>query len=275
MRTSNALRIGIVLVAAVAAGKTGALDGQPAPSATQQPSATLTPFQAFRAGNELLKSGGDKQRAVQELSYAADRGILAAQWKLGRIFADGDGVKRDDYKAFQYFSRIASEHAESNPWNPQARFVASAYVSLGGYYLNGIANSPVRADTNRARELLHYAASYFGDADAQYHLARLYLEGVGDTPKDIRQGLRWLGLAAQKGQYQAQALLGSMLFNGENGVPRQAGRGLMWLTLARDAAAGKEDSWILKAYEECFAKATEDERSVAHLQLEKHLKSPR
>lgn len=274
MRTSNALRIGIVLAAALAAGKTGALDGQPAPSAAQ-PSATLTPFQAFRAGNELLKSGGDKQRAVQELSYAADRGILAAQWKLGRIFAEGDGVKRDDYKAFQYFSRIASEHAESNPWNPQARFVASAYVSLGGYYLNGIANSPVRADTNRARELLHYAASYFGDADAQYHLARLYLEGVGDTQKDIRQGLRWLGLAAQKGQYQAQALLGSMLFNGENGVPRQAGRGLMWLTLARDAAAGKEDSWILKAYEDCFAKATEDERSVAHLQLEKHLKSPR
>lgn len=275
MRTSDALRIGVVMIAALAATKTGALDGQPAPTAAQQPPATVTPFQAFRSGNELLKSGGDKQRAVQELNYAADRGHLAAQWKLGRIFADGDGVKRDDYKAFQYFSRIASEHAESNPWNPQARFVASAYVSLGGYYLKGIPNSPVRADTNRARELLHYAASYFGDADAQYHLARLYLDGVGDTPKDARQGMRWLGLAAQKGQYQAQALFGQLLFHGENGVPRQAGRGLMWLTLARDAAANKEDGWIVKAYEECFSKATEDERSVAHIHLEKHLKSPR
>lgn len=275
MRTSDALRIGVVMIAALAATRSGALDGQPAPSGAQTPSAAVTPFQAFRSGNELLKSGGDKQRAVQELSYAADRGILAAQWKLGRIFAEGDGVKRDDYKAFQYFSRIASEHAESNPWAPQARFVASAYVSLGGYYLKGIPDSPVRADANRARELLHYAASYFGDGDAQYKLARMYLEGIGNTPKDARQGMRWLGLAAQKGQYQAQALLGQMLFYGENGVPRQAGLGLMWLALARDAAEGKDQEWITKAYEQCLEKATEDERSIANIQLERYLKGPR
>ncbi len=274
MRTSNALRIGVVLIAAISATSTGALDGQPASSAPPQ-AAAVTPFQAFRSGNELLKSGGDKKRAVEELNYAAERGHLAAQWKLARIFAEGDGVKRDDIKAFHYYSRIASEHAESNPWNPQARFVASAYVSLGGYYLTGIPNSQVRADPNRARELLHYAASYFGDADAQYQLARLYLEGAGNAQKDTRQGLRWLGLAAQKGQYQAQALLGQMLFSGGEGIQRQAGRGLMWLTLARDAAAGKDDGWIVQAYEECFARATEDERSVAHIHLEKWLKSPR
>lgn len=276
MRTSSALRIGIVLVAAISATRTGALDGQTAPAGVvTQPAATVTPLQAFRSGNELLKSGSDSKRAVEELSYAADRGHLGAQWKLGRIFAEGDGVKRDEIKAFQYFSKIASEHAETSPWTPQARFVSSAYVSLGQYYLTGIPNSQVRSDIGRARELFNYAASYFGDADAQYLLARLYLDGTGDTPKDTRQGLRWLGLAAQKGQYQAQALLGQMLFDGGDGVPRQAGRGLMWLTLAREAAAGKDDGWIVKAYDECFAKATEDERSIAHIQLEKWLKSPR
>ncbi len=270
MRTSDFLRIGVVIAAAFTATATSALDGQPASGGQT----SLTPFQAFRSGNELLKSGGDRKRAMEELNYAAERGYPLAQWKLGRIYAEGDGVKRDDVKAFHYFSRIASDHAESSPYTQQARFVASAYVSLGGYYLTGIPNSQVRADPVRARELVHYAASYFGDADAQYQLARFYLEGIGG-PKDTRQGLRWLGLSAQKGQYEAQAVLGKMLFHGGDGVPRQAGRGLMWLQLARDAAAGKDDGWIVKAYEECFASATEDERSIAHIHLEKFAKSAR
>ena len=50
--------------------------------------------------------------------------------------------------------------------------------------------------------------------DAQYNLARLYLDGVG-TPRDPRQAVRWLSLAANKGQYRAQAMLGNMLFKGE------------------------------------------------------------
>ena len=43
--------------------------------------------------------------------------------------------------------------------------------------------------------------------------------------------MRWLGLAAQKGQHQARALLGQMLFDGDR-LPRQPARGLMWLMLA-------------------------------------------
>ncbi len=79
-----------------------------------------------------------------------------------------------------------------------------------------------------------YAASYFGDPDAQYYLARLYLDGNG-APHDPRTAARWFALAAQKGQYQAQAMLGAMLFSGDH-VPRQAARGLMWLTLAKENA---------------------------------------
>ena len=30
-----------------------------------------------------------------------------AQWKLGRMYADGDGITQDDLKAFEYFSGIA------------------------------------------------------------------------------------------------------------------------------------------------------------------------
>ena len=162
-----------------------------------------------------------------------------AQWKLGRMYADGDGVIQDDLRAFEYFSRIANAHAEDSPSAPQATIVANAFVALGRYYLNGIPNSKIKPDTDRAREMFSYAASYFGNADAQYDLARLYLKTPDASRDDFRYGARWLGLAAQKGQHQAQAMLGQMLFTGDR-LPRQAARGLMWLTLARDNAAPDE-----------------------------------
>lgn len=274
MRISDFSRVGVLLAVALAGpAPLLALDAkQPAAPTPAAAAAGPTPFQAFRTGTELLKSG-DMDKALAELRYAAEQGHPLAQWKLGRMYAEGDGVKRDQLRAFQYFSRVASDHAEAAPWSQQARFVANAYVSLGYYYLTGIPNSPVRADAERAYGLFSYAASYFGDADAQYQLARLYLEGRG-APKDIRQGARWLGLAAQKGQYQAQALLGRMLFRGE-GVPQQHARGLMWLTLGRDAAAGPEDGWIVQAYEDAFARATEEERSAAYGYLQDWLKTQR
>ena len=178
--------------------------------------------------------------------------IPIAQWKLGRMYADGDGVTQDDLRAFEYFSRIANAHAEDSPSAPQSAIVANAFVALGRYYLNGIPNSKIKSDPERAREMFSYAASYFGNADAQYDLARLYLKGVGTSRDDFRYGARWLGLAAQKGQHQAQAMLGQMLFNGDQ-LPRQAARGLMWLTLARDSAA-PDETWIKDSYNQAIAR---------------------
>ena len=133
------------------------------------------------------------------------------------MYAEGDGVPQDDLRAFEYFSRFANSHADDSPAIPQARFVANAFVALGHYYLEGI---PTRrcGRPERAREMFAYAASYFGDPDAQYNLARSISTATAST-RDPRQAARWLGLAANKGQYQAQALLGRMLFNGEHGVP--------------------------------------------------------
>src|SRR5579871_191309 len=52
-----------------------------------------TPFEAFRSGTQALRAGNTAQ-AVNELEYAADQGVPAAQWKLGRMYADGDGVQK-------------------------------------------------------------------------------------------------------------------------------------------------------------------------------------
>jgi len=204
--------------------------------------------------------------SLNSLQYAAEGGHPVAQWKLGRMYADGDGVIQDDLRAFEYFSRIANAHAEDSPSAPQATIVANAFVALGRYYLNGIPNSKIKADSDRAREMFSYAASYFGNADAQYDLARLYLKTPDASRDDFRYGARWLGLAAQKGQHQAQALLGQMLFTGDR-LPRQAARGLMWLTLARDNAA-PEESWIRESYNRAFTKASDEDRAMALQMLE-------
>lgn len=227
--------------------------------------------EAFRTGAQALRSG-QTAKGLDALGYAAAQGHAVAQWKLGRIYADGDGVKRDDAKAFSYFSKIANSHAEDYPGTAQSRFVANAFVALGSYYLVGIPSAGVKRDPTRARDMYSYAASYFGDADAQYNLGKLYLDGVGG-PKDARNAGRWLTLAAQKGQFEAQAVLGQLLFRGEEGVPRQAARGLMWLTLARDAAARPEDHWVVELHEEVFAEASPDERAMALNYLENWLKT--
>jgi TPR repeat protein len=245
-----------------------ALDGAPQSGA---PVAALTPVEAFRSGTQALRVG-EKAKAVSSLQYAADNGHAVAQWKLGRMYAEGDGVPRSDLRAFQYFSRIADSHAEDSPDMPQARFVANAFVQLGQYYLDGIPDSNVKADPARAREMFSYAASYFRDPDAQYNLARLYLDGTG-APRDTRQAVRWLALAANKGQYRAQALLGSILFKGDL-APRQGARGLMWLTLARDNATA-EDKWIVETYDAAFRQASDDERQVALIFIERWLKGRR
>jgi TPR repeat protein len=253
--------------AAVPVGPVLALDGTPAPPNSRAPT-PLTPVEAFRSGARALKAG-EMSKAVTSLEYAAEQGHTAAQWKLGRMYADGEGVKQNDLRAFQYFSRIAKSHADDSPEAPQSRYVANAFVALGNYYLTGIAGTPLTPDAERAREMFSYAASYFADPDAQYHLARLYLDGKG-APRDPRQAARWLLLAANKGQYHAQAVLGHMLFKGEF-VPRQGARGLMWLTLAREGAMGDE-KWIVDLYDAAVQLATPDERQTAVTYLERHMR---
>ena len=275
MRTSRRIILALMLGATPVAAPGFAFDGAPVkPDATLSLGSQPAAAQAVTA-QALKKAPPAAQTAtatavaapsLNSLQYAAEGGHPVAQWKLGRMYADGDGVIQDDVRAFEYFSRIANAHAEDSPSAPQATIVANAFVALGRYYLNGIPNSKIKADTDRAREMFSYAASYFGNADAQYDLARLYLKTPDASRDDFRYGARWLGLAAQKGQHQAQAMLGQMLFAGDR-LPRQAARGLMWLTLARDNAA-PDESWIRESYNRAFTKASDEDRAMALQMLE-------
>lgn len=233
-----------------------AFDGSVTPA-----TAELTPQDSLRAPAASAESS-DKNKEFTALQYAADQGHAAAQWKLGRMYADGNGVAQDDLRAFDYFSQIANSHADEPPGTPQAHIVANAFVALGRYYQTGIGNSNIKPDSVRSRQMFAYAASYFGDADAQYELGRLYLNG---TPSDVHEAARWFLKAATQGQCRAQVALGDILFRGLQ-VPRQAARGLMWLTLGRDCA-GNDGAWVKPLYDNAFRRASDDERAMALVYL--------
>lgn len=232
---------------------------------------------AYASSRDALRAGlrgynaGDMPVAVKALSYAADQGHPGALWKLGKMFAAGDGVPQDPLKAFEHFSRIADQHADEAPDSPNARFVSNAFVSLGAYYLDGIPKTYVKPNASRARDMFYYAASYFGDPDAQYNLARMYMDGVGGS-KDPRQAARWLNLAVEKNHAGAQAMLGNLLINGADGVPRQTAQGLGLLQMAREAADPSRDAWIFELYGSAFAATTEKDHDAARTFIERRLK---
>jgi TPR repeat protein len=222
----------------------------------------LSPGEAFRSGYEAYKAG-DAATALEALGFAADRGHPGALWKLGRMYQTGDLVTEDDRKAMEMFSRVASDYGDGSPYAPEAPFVADAFTTLGSYYQSGIPGT-VEADPRRARRFFAYAASYFGDSDAQYSLAKMLQQGQGGE-QDARQAARWFKLAARKGHVGAQAEFGHILYEGI-GLERRPLEGLMWLSIARLSNPG--DPVIQARHEQAFSTADEDLRREAMMAAE-------
>ena len=253
----SAMRKILLVIGFVAGAATGAqaFDGTPAPHTQLGPN-DVSPMEALRNGARRYYSG-DKTGALSSLKYAAENGQPMAAWKLGRMYADGDGVQEDDLKAFQYYSQIVREHGNDGPNAPDAPFVSSAFVALGTYYLNGISGA-VPKNLNRAKRIFTHAASYFGDADAQFELGRIYRQSDND-----RMAVRWYNLAAIKGHLGAQARLGETLCDVGRSESRRA-RGLMWISVAWEQSKGTETaSWIGALHEQCFARTEEQVRRMA------------
>jgi len=228
------------------------------------------PRQALQSALESYRSGNSAS-SIDALKYAAAGGESLAQWKLGRMYADGDGVPRDDYKAYQYFQEIVDRYDEDNASWREKSVVASAYVAVGVFELKGISGSRLRSDPEAAMRMFQYAATNFGDSNAQYNLARLYMDGAEGVAKDSRQAARWFNLAAEKGHVESEALLGHLLFVGD-GVQPQRARGLMWLTLAREGASAKTQIWVDGLYQQDMKAASDNDRQVALVFLEEHMR---
>ena len=63
-----------------------------------------------------------------------------------------------------------------------------------------------------------------GNAEAEFLVARAYLEGSG-VPPNATEAARWLERAAERGYLQAQSMLAALYMHGINGAPPSAGGG--------------------------------------------------
>jgi uncharacterized protein len=251
------------MIGSVTLGLTPALafDGTTSNPSEKIPKNFTDPRTALQAGVDDLKKG-NPDASVAALTYAAESGEAIARWKLGEMYADGQGVPRDDVKAYHYFNQLVEDYDEDQPDRRNLSAISNAFVAVGVYCLTGIPNSDVRPDPQRAHELFQYAATIFGDPNAQYNLAHMYAVGTGGVAKDSTTAIRWLAVAAQKGHAPSEALLGHMLFTGD-GVAHQRARGLMWLEFAKDRAPDPEASWIRDLYQRDYESSSEDERQAA------------
>lgn len=205
-------------------------------------------------------SGDDLLAALED---AADAGQPMAMWQLGTMYENGEGVDKDPAKAFGYFAQIANQHADAAPKGVEADIVAQSFVKVGDYYKEGLPDAGIPADAERSHALLLHAATYFGDADAQYRVGLLYMQEneMGINPL---QSARWFSLAARKGHCPAQAQLGDMIFNGVEGIEAQPVEGLMWLAIAHQRCAGTGDAaWIDERLNRAVSLATPDQRTEA------------
>jgi TPR repeat protein len=205
--------------------------------------------------------------ALPALEYAAKRGVLGAQIKLARAYSVGREVPKDDAKAFIYFEQIADQQADINPASPIAKYAAEAFVALGQYYLDGIPAMPLAANPVYAVDLFRHAASYFGNAEAQYRLAHLYMDGIG-VEKNVGLAVNWLAIAAKKQHAASQATLGEILWRGQQVRQRRA-RGLALIMLAHEnaVAGGKEPAWIGDLYREALGASNTAARKDAEAMM--------
>ena len=83
-----------------------------------------TPEQQFQQGAEAVMRG-DYQTAFKLWLPLAEQGNASAQFNLGSMYADGRGVKQDDFEAVKWYRKAAEQGN------------ASAQLILGISYLFG------------------------------------------------------------------------------------------------------------------------------------------
>ncbi|MEO8756881.1 MAG: tetratricopeptide repeat protein [Devosia sp.] len=219
--------------------------------------------QAMASAMDGAGGGVSAADQVMALQDAATAGDPMAQWQLGLMYESGEGVAQDKAKAFGYFAQIADQHADTAPKGTEADIVAHSFVKMGDYYRDGLPEAGIPKDEDFSIRLLKHAATYFGDAEAQYRVGEMYLDKdeLGDNPV---QSVRWLSLAAKKGHAPAQAKLGNILFNGDGGVKANPVEGLMWLTVASRSSIGTTDAdWIDDMLNTDMSVASPESRKLA------------
>lgn len=165
---------------------------------------------------------------VPALEKRAEVGDAEAQFTLGNLYENGNGVAKDITKAVAWYEKAAttknSNYFDQFDEQPQIneRPQVKAQFRLGVIYDAG---AGVSQDRSKAAMWYEKAAEQ-GVAEAQFNLGMLYANGEG-IPKDIKKAATWFEKAANQGYAYAQNNLGAMYYAGK-GVPKDHKQAAAW-----------------------------------------------
>jgi uncharacterized protein len=158
----------------------------------------------------------DYGQAVKWYKASAEKGNAWAQFYLGLMYNYGKGVPKDSTQAFTWYTKAAQQE------NAVAQFVLGTMYHIG---------EGVPQDYKQGLNWFTKAAEQ-GNAKAQNTLGVMYYKGKG-VPQDYKQSLNWFTKAAEQGNADAQCALGLMYSNGE-GVPQDYKQAMNWYTKAAE-----------------------------------------
>ncbi|GAB5520187.1 MAG: hypothetical protein RhofKO_24380 [Rhodothermales bacterium] len=197
---------------------------------------------AWFALGETLEAQGDYQEAVRWYERPAKDGDQYAQYRLGYLYEEGLGVKRNWKRAAEWYRRAADQgyvtayfalgqlyeseerYADAAQWyqRPAEQGDSFAQHRLGYLYENGFG---VTQDLPLAE--FYYAKS----AEQNYPYAQEALGRMLASRALFGEAAAWYRRAAQQGYDEAQFQLGQLYATGR-GVPRNPQEALRWYRLA-------------------------------------------
>lgn len=171
--------------------------------------------QAYRKG-DLLEP--DLETAVYWYDKAQTGKLPQAWYELGELYETGEGVTQDKAKALELYTQAAD-----------AGYVPAEYQLGKEAYMQAAASD--KPDFSVAFGWLKRAADA-GNADAQYMLGILYMQGRG-TEQSVPQAISSFRRAAEQGHADAQYVLGQSYYKGL-GVTANRTAAKKWLQLSAD-----------------------------------------
>jgi hypothetical protein len=187
---------------------------------------------------------GDFATAQQEWRPLAEQGNAVAQYNLGQMYRNGDGVTEDDSQAVYWYKKAAEQgHAK-------------AQYNLGVMYSYG---EGVAEDDTQAVYWYKKAAEQ-GDAAAQYNLGNMYDFGKGVTEDDT-QAVYWYRKAAEQGVAIGQWSLATMYQYGE-GVAEDDTQAVYWYRKAAEQGNTHAQFSLGLMYDFGYGVAEDDTQAV-------------
>ena len=148
----------------------------------------------------------DFEKAFGLLAPLAEENHAEAQFLLGSLYINGQGVEKDDTKGLSWIMKAARQGYD------QARLRAfSIYFELAGQ----------------------------GDASAMYNLGYMCLRGWGGD-QDTDAGIGWLESAAKNGHVRSAKVLSGIYAGGKFGITPDEDKASFWSNPPAESASGMD-----------------------------------